>query len=116
VTSRIDHSDPKALLQATRHALVACCDGLDPHAVEADTPLAALLFDSLTAANFIANLEATLGLTDLPFERWLEEHSERTDALTIGSLVEWLRSVPQLGHGAGAAVRVEAAGFAVGRG
>jgi hypothetical protein len=96
VTSCIEPGDARALLEATRQALAVCSDGLDTSAVEADTPLAALLFDSLVAANFIASLEAILGVSDLPFEVWLVEHSERTDALTIGSLVEWLRSLPEL--------------------
>jgi hypothetical protein len=39
-------------------------------------------------------------VVDLPFERWLEEHSERADALTVGSLVEWLRSFPEVGAAA----------------
>jgi hypothetical protein len=51
------------------------------------------------AVNFIASLEALLGVSDLPFERWLAEHSERTDALTIGSLLDWLRSLPELAAG-----------------
>lgn len=70
--------------------------------MQPETPLAALFFDSLMAVNFIATLETTLGVGDLPFERWLEEHSERTDALTIGSLVDWLRSLPEMGGGTGA--------------
>ena len=115
MTARIDHPDAQALLQAARHALAACCEGLDPHAVQPETPLAALLFDSLTAVNFIANLEAVLGVVDLPFERWVAEHSERTDALTIGSLIEWLRSVPQLGTAA-AEARPATEAHAVGNG
>lgn len=85
--------DAPALLDATRRALAACADGLDVSAVELDTPLAALLFDSLMAVNFIAALEANLGLAGVPFEQWLAEHAERSDALTVGSLIEWLRSL-----------------------
>jgi hypothetical protein len=85
-----------------RRALAACSDGLEASAVQPETPLAAVLFDSLMAVNFIARLEADLGVTDLPFERWLAEHSERTDALTIGSLIEWLRSFPEISGGAAA--------------
>lgn len=96
MTSRID-SPERTLLDLTRQALAACSDGLDVSAVQPETPLAALLFDSLMAQNFIATLEAALGARDLPFERWLERHSERGDALTIGSLVEWLGSLPEVG-------------------
>jgi hypothetical protein len=88
--------DDGSLPEATRRALAACSDGLDASAVRLDTPLATLVFDSLTAVKFIATLEAQLGLADLPFERWLAEHSEMTDALTIGSLVAWLGSLPQV--------------------
>jgi acyl carrier protein len=102
---------PDALLDATRHALAACSDGLDVSAVQPETPLAALVFDSLMALNFIASLESVLGVADLPFERWLAEHSESTDAVTIGSLVAWLRSLPEVGAlGDGAAPVEEAAG------
>jgi hypothetical protein len=94
-----DPSDPRALLDATRRALAACSEGLDVSAVRHDTPLAALVFDSLMALNFIVSLEAQLGARELPFERWLAEHSERTDAVTVGSLVEWLGSLPQLAAG-----------------
>jgi hypothetical protein len=80
----------------TRQALASAWEGLDVSAVQPETPLAALLFDSLMAMNFIATLEASLGVGDLPFERWLAEHSERTDALTIGSLLEWLGSLPEV--------------------
>lgn len=83
----------RTLLEATRQALARVSEGLDASAVQPETPLAALVFDSLMAVNFIATLEADLGVADLPFERWLAEHSERVDALTIGSLVEWLRSM-----------------------
>jgi hypothetical protein len=48
------------------------------------------------ALNFIATLEAVLGVSDLPFERWLAEHSESADALTVGSLVDWLRDLPEV--------------------
>jgi hypothetical protein len=89
---RIHPPDAQVLLEATRQALAAVSEGLDASAVQFDTPLAALVFDSLMAVNFIVTLEAMLGAHDLPFEQWLAQHSERTDALTIGSLVEWLRS------------------------
>jgi acyl carrier protein len=100
VTARSEPVDALTLLETARRALAACSDGLDTSAVESATPLAAVIFDSLMAVKFIATLEAELGVTDLPFERWLEEHSERTDALTIGSLVEWLRASPQIGAAA----------------
>jgi hypothetical protein len=90
----------RTLLETARRALAACSEGLDASAVHSDTPLAALIFDSLMAVKFIATLEADLGVVDLPFERWLEEHSERADALTVGSLVEWLRTFPEVGAGA----------------
>ncbi len=91
-----DRPDARVLLDATRKALLACSDGVDASAVQPETPLAALVFDSLMAVNFIAALEGLLGVSDLPFERWLEEHSERTDALTIGSLIGWLRTLPEI--------------------
>ncbi len=100
MTSRTD-LDPQALLEVTRRVLVACSDGLDASAVQSETPLAVLFFDSLMAVKFIATLEADLGVADLPFERWFAEHSERTDALTIGSLIEWLRSLPEMRRAAG---------------
>lgn len=93
---RSEAPDEGVLLEATRRALASCSDGLDVSAVQGEVPLAALLFDSLMVLNFIAALEADLGVTDLPFERWLAEHSERTDALTIGALIEWLRGLSQL--------------------
>ena len=105
VTTRIEPLDARTLLQATRQALATVSDGLDASAVQPETPLAALVFDSLMALNFIATLEAGLGVTDLPFERWLAEHSERVDALTIGSLIEWLRSLPEIGAGAAPSLR-----------
>jgi hypothetical protein len=98
---------PRALLDVTRRALAACSDGLDTSAVQPETPLAALLFDSLMALNFIATLEALLGARDLPFELWLAEHSERVDALTIGSLIDWLGSLPQLASCAAAIPQTE---------
>jgi hypothetical protein len=91
--------DSRSLLEATRQALAACSEGLDAAAVQPETPLAAVVLDSLMALNFIATLEADLGVCELPFEQWLAEHSESTDALTIGSLVDWLRSLPELGAG-----------------
>jgi hypothetical protein len=96
VTRRASSPEEAFLLDATRRALATVTEGLDPAAVLPATPLAALLFDSLMAVNFIANLEAVLGVGDLPFERWLSEHSERADALTIGSLVEWLRTLDEV--------------------
>jgi hypothetical protein len=96
VTSRTEPLDPRTLLDVTRRALAACSDGLDASAVQPETPLAALLFDSLQAVKFIATLEAILGAADLPFERWLAEHSERAEALTVGSLVDWLGSLPEM--------------------
>jgi acyl carrier protein len=97
VTSPPHPIDARTLLEAARQALVTCSDGIDVSAVQPETPLAALLFDSLMAVKFIAALEVNLGLTDVPFERWLAEHSERSDALTVGSLIEWLRSLPEAG-------------------
>lgn len=85
-----------ALLDATRRALAACTEGLDVSAVQRDTPLGALIFDSLMATSFIAHLEAILGVRDLPFEGWLLSHSERVDALDVGLLVDWLESLPQV--------------------
>ncbi len=90
------HLDAPNLLEATREALTKVSDGLDASAVQLDTPLAALVFDSLMAVKFIATLESVLGVDELPFEQWLGQHSERTDALTIGSLVDWLGSTPQI--------------------
>lgn len=88
--------DTANLLAATREALAACSPDLDIAAVQLDTPLAALFFDSLMAVSFIARLEGLLGVTDLPFEQWLREFSERTDFLTVGGLVAWLASLPQV--------------------
>lgn len=85
-----------ALLEATRQALAACSEGLDVSAVRRETPLGALIFDSLMAASFIAHLEALLQVSDLPFEGWLLSHSERVDALNVGLLVDWLESLPEL--------------------
>lgn len=107
MTTLNEHLDERDLLVATRQALATVSDGLDISAVQLETPLAALVFDSLMAVNFIATLEARLGVHDLPFERWLAEHSERTDALTIGSLVHWLQTMEigpggARGRGAGA--------------
>jgi acyl carrier protein len=88
--------DARTLLEVTRRALATCSDGLDTAAVQPETALAALVFDSLMALNFIAALEADLGVRDLPFEQWFGEHSERIEALTIGSLIDWLRCLPQV--------------------
>lgn len=93
--ARMSQFDAPQLLEATRRALATVSDGLDAAAVGVDTPLAALVFDSLMAVKFIATLEADLGVDELPFERWLSEHSERTEAITVGSLVEWLGSLPR---------------------
>jgi acyl carrier protein len=116
MTTRSQPRDAGSLLEATRQALATISDGLDASAVQPETPLAALVFDSLMAVKFIANLEAVLGVADVPFERWLAEHSERTDALTIGSLVDWLRSLPQLGPGAAGGARGERGGGLPGNG
>ncbi len=78
------------LLEAARRALAASSPSVDCSAVDLSTPLAAFLFDSLVAASFIAQLEAALGLGELPFEDWLREHSERADFMTVGALVDWL--------------------------
>jgi hypothetical protein len=115
VTTRIDPLDTQALLETTRQAIAASTEGIDVSAVRSDTPLAAVLFDSLMALRFIATLEAELGLSDLPFEQWLAEHSERADALTIGSLVEWLVQLPQV-RLAGAAEGRGGAGLSAERG
>jgi hypothetical protein len=108
VTTRTQPLDPRTLLETARRALAACSEGLDASAVQPETPLAALLFDSLMAQNFIAALEASLDARDLPFERWLVEHSERADALTIGSLIDWLRSLPEMAAGAAVDLRTGA--------
>lgn len=97
MTTLNDPLDERALLDATRQALASVSEGLDASAVQLETPLAALVFDSLMALNFIATLESVLGVTDLPFERWLAEHSERVDGLTIGTLIDWLGSLPEIG-------------------
>ena len=85
---------PPRVIEAVRKALAAASPRLDVAAVALDTPLATLFFDSLTAVTFIARLEEQLGVCDLPFERWLREHSECTDLLTVASLVSWLASIP----------------------
>ncbi len=110
MTSRTEPLDPRALLDVTREALAACSDGLDTSAVQPETPLAALLFDSLMAVKFVATLEAILGASDLPFERWLAEHSERANALSVGSLIDWLLSLPDLASAAAAGRRTEPRG------
>ena len=97
--TRATGSPPDALLAVVREALAACTEELDVAAVERDTPLGALIFDSLMAASFIAHLEGLLSVKDLPFEQWLLSHSERVDALNVGVLVDWLGSLPQLGAG-----------------
>ena len=96
MTTRNEPVDGWHLFDATRRALATVCDGLDVSAVEPETPLAALLFDSLQAVKFIATLEGALGVAELPFERWIAQHSERADALTVGSLVGWLESVAEI--------------------
>lgn len=113
MTFRTEPLDPRTLLDVSRQALAACSDGLDASAVQPETPLAALLFDSLMAVKFVATLEALLSATDLPFERWLAEHSERADALTVGSLIDWLASelaVPDLVSHASAGRQTEPRG------
>lgn len=96
MTPRDRSALPPRLFEKARQALVTCSEGLDAAAVLPETPLAALIFDSLMAAKFIATVEADLGVADLPFERFLAEHSERADALTVGSLVEWLGTFPDV--------------------
>jgi len=110
MTTRSEPLDAPALLEATRQALAKVSDGLDTSAVQPETPLAALVFDSLMAVNFISTLEAILGMHDLAFERWLAEHSERTDALTVGSLIDWLGSVPGIGPREAESVHSEPSG------
>ena len=110
MTTRLEPLDARTLLEATRQALAIVSDGLDTSAVQPETPLAALLFDSLMAVKFIATLEANLGLSDLPFEQWFAEHSERAEALTIGALVEWLRSLPRIAGSAAADAGTSAVG------
>ncbi len=80
------------LLAAARRALAGASPGVDVAAVTLDTPLGALFFDSFVAVSFIGRLEIDLGVSELPFELWLREHSESTDLLTVRSLVEWLAS------------------------
>lgn len=98
VTTPTTSIDPQAVLAATVRALAASAEGVDSSAIRPDTPLAALMFDSLNALKFISTLETFLGVRDLPFEQWLAEHSERAEALTVGTLVDWLRSLPEI-HG-----------------
>jgi hypothetical protein len=90
------HDLPGALLDVTRQALAESAEDVDASAVQLDTPLGALIFDSLMATTFIAHLEGLLGVQDLPFEGWLLSHSERSDALTVGSLVTWLQELPEV--------------------
>jgi hypothetical protein len=97
----VSAAETAGLLAAIRQALAASAEGLDVSAVERDTPLGALIFDSLMANTFIANLEVLLDVRDLPFERWLLNHSERVEALTVGLLVDWLASLPELAGRAG---------------
>ena len=101
MTSRGGQGTPGALLDAIREALASSVEGLDVSAVGRETPLGALIFDSLMANTFIAHLEGILDVTDLPFERWLLSHSERVDALTVGFLVDWLAALPELRGRAG---------------
>jgi hypothetical protein len=84
-----------ALLSTVRQAIAASSPGLDAAELCEDTPLAALFFDSMLAVTFVATLECSLQSSSaLPFEEWLREHAERTDALTVGALVDWLHSLP----------------------
>lgn len=99
MTTKDEPIDGRHLLAATRRALATVCDGLDATAVQPETALAALLFDSLMVVKFIATLESALGVGELPFERWLAQHSERMDALTIGSLIAWLETEAEIGVG-----------------
>lgn len=96
MTTHVRFLDARDILATTIRALAASAEGIDSSAVRGDTPLAALMFDSLNALKFIATLETYLGVRDLPFEQWLAEHSERVDALTVASLVEWLESLPDV--------------------
>lgn len=99
-----DGRSTAALLDAIRAALASTLEGLDAVAVERDTPLGAVIFDSLTATTFLATLEGILGVQDLPFEAWLLRHSERVEGLTVGLLADWLAALPALrpGDAAGA--------------
>ena len=97
-------SDPRtsaALIDAIREALASAIEGLDVSAVGRDTPLGALIFDSLMANTFVAHLEVLLQIGELPFEAWLLAHSERADALTVGLLADWLASLPEVRGRAG---------------
>lgn len=96
MTSAGGKGTPGALLDAIREALASSVEGLDVSAVRRETPLGALIFDSLMANTFIAHLEVLLDVRELPFERWLLHHSERAEALTVGFLVDWLASLPEL--------------------
>jgi hypothetical protein len=101
MASPIESLPPRTLLEATRQALASCSVGLDATAMHPGTPLASVIFDSLMAVKFIATLEADLGVSDLPFEQWLAEFSESSEALTIGSLIDWLRSLPGIASSEG---------------
>ncbi len=102
MTAPGEPGSPPALLDAIREALASSVEGLDVSAVGRDTPLGALIFDSLMANTFIAHLEAILDVPELPFEGWLLAHSERVDALTVGLLADWLASLPEVrGRGGG---------------
>ncbi len=96
-----DGRSTAALLDAIRAALASTLEGLDAVAVERDTPLGAVIFDSLTATTFLATLEGILGVQDLPFEAWLLRHSERVEGLTVGLLADWLAALPALREGTG---------------
>jgi hypothetical protein len=112
VKARTEPLDAESLLEVARQALAACSDGVDASAVQPETPLAAVVFDSLMAVKFIATLESVLAVEDLPFERWLAEHSESAEGLTIGSLIEWLRSIPEMSAGTDPGGRAAPAGRA----
>jgi len=86
------------LLDTVRGCLATVSPGLDTAAVQAETALGALFFDSFMVVKFMATLEPALGARDLPFEEWIREHSERTDRLTVGALIDWLAERPELGR------------------
>ncbi len=102
MTPAFEGRSPAALLDAIREALASSLEGLDASAVGRDTPLGALIFDSLMATSFVATLEVILGVQDLPFEAWLLAHSERVEALTVGLLADWLAALPAVGRRRGA--------------
>jgi acyl carrier protein len=85
--------NPEQLLEAVRRAILAIV-ATDPGLIDAGTPLSKLLADSLSAVAFAARLESELGVGEVPFELWVQEHAESTDRLTVGALVDWLAGLP----------------------